>query len=301
MTLHPSLLSRALVGGVAALVLAAVPLLSRSADAVIHPGDQLAIAVYGDPSLSQTTVVQPDGTIQYPLVGRISLAGKTASEAHDLLTGAIGRYVKRPLLTVNVAQAGQTNVLVLGNVKNPGKYQVRSGARLTDAIASASGVAIINGDYPAARVSQSDGTILTASLQDLLHGGDATQNLLLGENAIVYVVGAETINVHVLGAVTHPGLVSINRGDRLTMALARAGAESQARPDLNHVYITRQNPATGKADSSVVNLYEAVQHGDLRSDPVLQKDDTVYVSETRQPNPYSLGVFSFLGNLIRLY
>lgn len=266
----------------------------------IHPGDQLAISVYDVPNLSRTVTVQADGAIQYPLVGAVPVAGLTPDKARDVLAHRLTAYVKRPQVTLTIQQSGQMNVLVLGNVKGPGKYMLQGGARLTDAIAAGGGVATMNGEYPTVRVSRPDGTFATQSLQDLLVKGDAAQNVVLSNDAIVYVTGAETIRVQVLGAVTRPGNVEVHQGDRLSMALARAGAEAQAKPDLNRVYLTRKDPATGKSVSYQVDLYAALQRGDSRFDPILMKNDTVYVPEARQISPATIGVLGILGRVLGL-
>ncbi len=117
---------------------------------------------------------------------------------------------------------------------------------------------------------------------------------------MIYVTGAETIRVQVLGAVTRPGNVDVFEGDRLSVALARAGAEAQVKPDLNHVYIRRKDATTGQSVSYEVDLFKALKGGDPRFDPILQKDDTVYVPETRQVSPATIGILSILGRLIGL-
>ncbi len=268
--------------------------------AVIHPGDHLAISVYEHPDLSQVAIVQADGTIQYPLVGRVFVGGLSAAEAQNALAKALRKFVKHPIVALSVQQQGQISVLVLGNVKNSGKYQMRSGSRLTDAIAASAGVAQINGEYPSARISQ-DNTVEVVSLQKLLRDGDNSVNLGLEDNAIVYVTGAETIRVQVLGAVSRPGNVDVNEGDRLSMALARAGTEASAKPDLNRVYLTRVDPATGKTlPSYEINLYQALKRGDQRYDPILKKDDKIYVSEARQINGATIGILGLLGRLLGL-
>ena len=268
---------------------------------VIHPGDLLAISVFDEPLLPQTVVVQSDGTIQYPLAGRVLVGGMSAAEARDVLTRALHKYMKHPAVTLAVQQQGQISVLVLGNVKTSGKFQMRSGARLSDAIAAAAGVGSFNGELPPARITESDGTLVTASLEKLIRGGDATQNLPLEDNSIVYVTGAETIRVQVLGAVSRPGNVEVNEGDRLTMALARAGADANVRPDLNRVFLTRIDPATGKTNSSFMfDVYQALQRGDQRYDPVLRKDDKIYVPEARSVSAGSMGLLGLLGRLLRI-
>ena len=282
------------IGRVVALALAcvavAVPRLAYAADGsyVIHPGDQLNVAVYGDATLTQPATVLPDGTIQYPLVGRLHIAGMTPSVAARAITERLERYVRHPLVTVNLAQQGLLNIIVLGNVKTPGKYQVRNDAHLTDAVAVAGGLGPTNGDLPIARLTEPDGSLKSVSLQALLHDGDATQNLPLTNDATVYVIGPNTFTVSVLGAVDRPGAIEVDEGDRLSLALSRAGV-SGVRSDLSKVTVTRIDK-TATVRHSEINMYAALQHGDLRFDPVLRKGDTVFVPEARQPLQFNPGV-----------
>jgi protein involved in polysaccharide export with SLBB domain len=297
---------RALVALCASILLATAPFAARAADvpppsaSVIHPGDTLAIAVYGDPPL--TSVVQADGTIQHPIAGRVLVAGMSAAEARDSLVAALKKYVKHPVVALSVQQQGQISVTVMGNVKTAGKYQMRSGAHLSEAVAAAGGVNTMNGEYPPVRVSQADGSIVTASMQKLLHDGDSTQNVALDDNAMVYVTGAETIRVQILGAVSRPGNVEINKGDRLSMALARAGVDSSTHPDLNRVFLTRTDLATGNTlPSFQIDVHKALEQGDQRYDPIMQRDDKVFVAEARQFSPMSIGLLGILGRLLRVY
>ena len=268
---------------------------------VIHPGDQLGISVFDEPTLPATAIVQADGTIQYPLAGRVLVGGLTPAEARDTLVRALHKYFKHPSVTLSVLQPGLINVLVYGNVKTTGRYQVRTGARIFDAVAAAGGILYQNGEYPDARISELDGTLTTVSLDKLIRGGDATQNLPLEDNTIVYVTGGETIRVQVLGAVSRPGNVDVTIGERLTMALARAGAEASAHSDLSRVFLSRVDPATGKATQSYqIDVRKAFANADPRYDPVLQKGDKILVEESRGFNAGTAGILGILGRLLRL-
>jgi protein involved in polysaccharide export with SLBB domain len=272
-----------------------------SVSPVIHPGDQLSISVFDEPTLPSTVIVQADGTIQYPLAGRVLVAGLTPAEARDTLVRALHKYFKHPSVTLGVLQQGQINVLVYGNVKATGRYLLRTGARIFDAVAASGGIAYQNGEYPDARISELDGTLTTVSLDKLIRGGDATQNLPLEDNTIVYVTGGETIRVQVLGAVSRPGNVDVTIGERLTMALARAGAEASAHSDLSRVLLSRVDPATGKATQSYqIDVRKAFANADPRYDPVLQKGDKILVEETRSFSAGTAGILGILGRLLRL-
>lgn len=252
----------------------------------INPGDELNVQVFGEPTLTQTVSVLDDGTVEYPLIGRVAVGGKTPSQAADTIKTDLTKYLKHPIVTVALSQQGQNNVLVLGNVKTPGKYVVRSGAHLSDAIAAAGGLGNTNGNYPDARVTQANGTSAEVSLQQLLVSGKGNLNVPISNNAIVYVEGPLPIQVEVLGAVDKPGYYQVHQGDRLSMAIAQAGTSVNSKADLNHVFVTRE--VNGKPEKQEVNMYNALKGGDFKnSDPMLSKDDVVYVPQAKQPNLFN--------------
>jgi polysaccharide biosynthesis/export protein len=248
---------------------------------VIHPGDQLSVQVFGDQSLTQTVMVLSDGSVDYPLIGRVPVAGKTPEQAAAALGERLHLYVRHPVVNVTIAQLGQPDVLVLGDVKTPGKYQLRSDARVTDAIAAAGGLANVNGAFPEARIADANGNVSSVSLQKLLHDGDVALDQRLGEGSVVYVPGPTQFTVDVAGAVDHPGDIQVNQGDHLSVAIARAGDSSSAQSDLNHIRLIRVGP-DGKQTTTEINLYQALKNGDQSADVALQKGDVIYVPQAFQ-------------------
>jgi polysaccharide export outer membrane protein len=276
----------------AAAVLAAaslfVPQIACAVDGTaIHPGDQLSVQVYGDQTLTQTVTVLNDGTIAYPLIGQVPVAGKTPAEAAATLKVRLLKFVRHPVVTVAITQLAQPNVMVLGDVKNPGKYQLRSDARLSDAIAAAGGLSDQDGNYPLARISDPSGQVSQVSLQRLLRGGDTSADERLGEGDVVYVPGPIQFYVNVTGAVDHPGPVQVNQGDGLAVAIAKAGNSANAQSDLNHVRLIRTD-SSGKQTSQEINLYQALQNNDKSANVALQKGDTIFVPQTRQKHGDSI-------------
>jgi polysaccharide biosynthesis/export protein len=286
------------------MLLACVPIpglavVSAPSGYVLHPGDQLAVTVFDEPSLSQTATVLPDGTITYPLVGQLEVGGETVKAATSKLTNALEQYVKNPIVSIAVTQLGSYNVLVLGDVKTPGKYLLPSSARLADAIAAAGGLDVTNGDYPDARLSIDNGPPISVSLQSLMREGDVNANLPLGSETVVYVPGPTPMQVEVIGSVDKPGTVQVHVGDRLAMAIAAAGTTTGSRADLSHIRVTRLAP-DGSTSVSEYNLFNALKNGDLGSDPVLAKNDVIYVPEAHNPGALSAAAQTVMFVLSRL-
>jgi len=268
---------------IAGVLLAVVALLGAQtalADTSIAPGDVLDVQVFGEPTLSQQLTVARDGSITMPLVGRVIVRGMSTTQTATTIAVGLKRYLRSPIVQVGIKTEAQYTVLVLGNVKTPGRYTVQPGSRLSDALAAAGGMGPVSGPLPMARVSVGD-VIHEVSLDALLRKGDLSADLPLADAAAIYVPAPATIRVRVLGAVDHPGVVEVNQGDRLAVAVAKAGNSPNSNADLNHIRVTRAVP--GSAPTVVeVNLYHSLQNGDLSTDLVLQPDDMVFVPEAKR-------------------
>lgn len=251
-----------------------------SPDYIIHSGDQLNVQVFGDASLSQVVTVLPSGDIQYPLIGKVHVAGQSPDQAAKTIGHALMKYVRKPVVSIILAQQGQINVLVLGGVQHPGKYQLTSAAKLTDAVSVAGGLAGTAQAYPTAKMTDYSGQMREVSLQKLYGEGDTSLDLPVTDGSIVYIPSPVLIDVEVSGAVDHPGEVELSQGDRLSMAIAKAGNSNNADADLNNIHVTRTSP-TGQIQNFNVNLYDSLQHGDTNVDMPLQKGDVVFVPKSK--------------------
>lgn len=285
-----------------AAVALATPAVSEATvqpDYKIRPGDVLAVTVFGEPSLTQPILkVLPSGSIVEPLAGQIHVGGLTPPQAGDAVARALEHYIKHPQVSVAVSQVGALDVYVLGNVKVPGKYQLQPESRLMDALAAAGGLGPVDGVLPDARVSVGD-DVRTVPLQKLLHEGDLSLNAPLDNQMTVYVPSPITFNVEVYGAVDKPGDVTMHEGDRLVMAIARAGTSTNANSDLNKIVVTHRQPS-GTVDSQTINLYEVYKNGDTQKDVVLQKGDVVYVPQGKGKRDTVSPLSGLLFSLLRI-
>jgi hypothetical protein len=87
-----------------------------------------------------------------------------------------------------------------------------------------------------------------------------------------------SFSISVTGAVSRPGSVELHDGDRLSLALARAGVDASIPADLERVYVL-QFDITGRLTGRVLNLLQAFQRGDRDSDPVLHAGQMVFVPQ----------------------
>lgn len=104
----------------------------------VGKGDKLKISVFNEPLLSGEYTVWPTGTISYPLLGEVPMAGLTVREAQQSLIQKLsGRYLVNPNVLVELIS--QKPIYVLGEVGKAGEYPYRDGLTVMSAIALAGG------------------------------------------------------------------------------------------------------------------------------------------------------------------
>jgi polysaccharide export outer membrane protein len=102
--------------------------------------DVLDVFVWKNAELSRTVVVRPDGKISLPLVNDAMAAGLTPATLRQELTTRLAEYVPTPEVAVIVREVHSAKVSVVGAVRTPGRYEVRSPATVLEMIALAQGL-----------------------------------------------------------------------------------------------------------------------------------------------------------------
>jgi polysaccharide biosynthesis/export protein len=106
----------------------------------IGPEDLLDISVWKNVELSRVVPVRPDGKVSLPLVNDIQAAGLTPTELRDQITTKLAEYIPAPEVSVMVREVHSRKVAVVGAVKMPGRYEMKSPMTVLEAIALAQGL-----------------------------------------------------------------------------------------------------------------------------------------------------------------
>jgi protein involved in polysaccharide export with SLBB domain len=102
--------------------------------------DTFEVRVYGEPELSGAFRVATDGSIDYPLAGRLQVAGLRTGEIQRLLVTSLkDRYLKEPQVVVTIKDRNSQKISVFGQVARPGQVGYYPNMTIVDAIASAGG------------------------------------------------------------------------------------------------------------------------------------------------------------------
>ena len=117
-----------------------VPVGDHTPVARIQARDTISIDIAGQPSLSGESTVRDDGSYFNPLVGSVALAGLTLAEAGATLQARLKAVVVAPVVAVALVRTAPIRVGVMGEVKNPGSYELTRDRRLSAALLAAGGL-----------------------------------------------------------------------------------------------------------------------------------------------------------------
>jgi polysaccharide biosynthesis/export protein len=120
---HLLLIGLILVGGVPGRALAI------DADYRLNPGDDLQITVWKEDGLDRETIVLPDGTIDFPLIGTIMARGRTTAEVREAIAKGLASTIPDATVTVAVRSPLGNVIDVIGQVQKPG--EIATGHRLS--------------------------------------------------------------------------------------------------------------------------------------------------------------------------
>ena len=231
-------------------------------------GDMVRVSVFRNPELTTEARVSERGTILFPMIGEVNVAGLTPSQAGQRIADKLraGRYVVNPEVTVSMMQVNSRQVSVLGNVLKPGRYPLDSTTvRVTDFIALAGGVGPTGSD---------DVTILTnrngkpekieVDLGQMFRSGDLSSNVALEPGDTIYVHKAPM--VYVYGEVQKGGAYRVEPGMTVMQAIAMGGGITPRGTDRGIKISRRDGHGMRRIDANL-------------TDPV-QPDDTIYVRES---------------------
>ena len=161
-------------------------------DYIIGPGDSVNVFVWGNPDLSATVPVRPDGKITTPLVEDVQASGKTPTELAREMEERLGTYIKNPVATVIVTSfigRFSEQIRVVGQAAQPQSLPYREHLTLLDVMISVGGLTEFASGNSASLVRTEDGTQkqYRVRIDDLLNDGDISANVAMRPGDIVII------------------------------------------------------------------------------------------------------------------
>ena len=226
-----------------------LPLLSGPVppDYKLGPGDVLVLILTGEVELAYTLQITREGFVLIPQVGQVYLSNMALSQARDVLRPRLGRVysgVRGPNPTIqfdiSVANVRANQVYVVGEVTQPGAYQISSLGTVLTALYASGGVTE-RANMREIQVQRARKTVATLDLYDYLLHGDTHSDIRLETGDVVFVP-VHTTRVQVTGAVIRPAIYDLKAGQKLGDLIEAAGG-FRADAALKRVSIQRIVPS----------------------------------------------------------
>ena len=261
----------------------------------IGVGDVVGIVVYDHPDLIAPAIaasgqsggdptsvgaapgfiVNTDGQISFPFVGRLKVTGLTEFDASDQLAKRLAKYIKNPQVTFRVQAFRSRRAYIEGEVRSPG-MQIFTDIPMTlpQAISRAGGITAM-GDRSTVQITRADvSTKVDLSVLDEL--GINPSKILLQNDDLVNVRSRDDSKVYVMGEVARPSALPMRNGRMsLNEALGEAGGPDKLTANTAQIYVIRNNAQGGTA---LFHLNAAAPTALALADVfVLKPRDVVYV------------------------
>ena len=225
------------------------------ADYKLGPGDQLVLILTGDVELAYTLQVTREGFVLIPQVGQLFVSNLTLDQLRDLLYTRLGRVysgVRRGAAAttrfdITVANVRANQAYVVGEVAQPGAYQISSLGTVLTALYAAGGVTE-RANLRAVEVRRLGKSIATFDLYDYLLRGDTRHDVRLETGDVVFVP-VHGPRAQITGAVRRPAIYELKAGGGLAGLIEDAGG---FRPDaqLKRLSVFRLLPAAERGPGS---------------------------------------------------
>lgn len=246
----------------------------------ILPGDNLQITVYGHDELPKEVRVEPDGTIKYPFMKDIKVDGMTLEQLNRIISARLTQYIGgRAEVLTGFSELEEIEVIVLGQVNQPGAHRIPKHHTMQGAIATAGG-ANARSDLDKTkliRINPETGfreEQVVPMVTLIVETGDISKLPPLRNGDVIFVpsiYGAVFVNV--LGAVNRPGNYELFPGANLIDVIFLAGGPKDD-ASIRNVKLIRR---IGAAQTEEIVDIEKVLKAKGGQVPLLEPSDIVFV------------------------
>jgi polysaccharide biosynthesis/export protein len=258
---------------------------------VLDQGDLLNVHIYGSADYSPVVRVAADGTIQLPLIGILAVRDLSVEEAETRIAKALidGGMYKNPQVNIQVVEAPNHVINVVGEVKSPALIPAAAARRLLDALNGAGGMLTTASHTITILRSSVPDPIVVELGSDPVHSASADIPVFSGDTIIVSRMGS----YYVLGSVKSQGVFPLEPNSPTTLidALAVAGGPFFEAKQ-SQVRIIRTIGNTRKEVR--IDMARVVAGKD--PDPIIAADDIIYIpSSTLKAAIKSGGIGTLFG------
>jgi polysaccharide export outer membrane protein len=225
----------------------------------VGPQDILLVTVWDHPEITLPLgqyrtdaatgmVVDEDGFLYFPFVGKVRVGGLTTTQTREALTSQLGKVLQKPQVDVKVIAYRSQKIFVGGEVKTPAVYNVSDVPfTLAEAVNRAGGFLPTADDSRMVLTRGNRSWIL--DFQGLMAAGNRIGQILLKDGDSLHVPNSLEQPVYLLGELVKPGTLPMIHGNlSLAKAISDAGGIQSTSADAHSIYVIRAGSAAKAVD-----------------------------------------------------
>ena len=203
---------------------------------VLDIGDILNIQLVGQINETEDYIINNDGSISLPDVGKIIIAGLSLNEASQFIKSKINAALIGTEAFISLSEIRDVNVMVSGNAKNPGIYTLTGNSNILHAVSVAGGISEF-GSVREINLLRDNKVIETLDVYDLLIEGKYNIKKRLRSGDVVFVEARKNV-VTIDGAVHRPAKYEVSDDQSLDSVIKYANGIKQT-ADLENMSLER--------------------------------------------------------------
>lgn len=155
----------------------------------VGPGDVLEVSVWRDETLSRELIVPPDGILSFPLIGDVNVVSMSVPEVREVIKKKLADYIPDASVSVIIKKIVSLNAYVIGQVKNPGVFQITMETRVMHLLSMAQGLTPFASERDIHILRQKNNKIekIRFDYKEVLKGNNLEQDILLQRGDILVV------------------------------------------------------------------------------------------------------------------
>ncbi len=255
-------------------------------DYVLGPGDELRITIWGSLENTYVQTVDHYGRIYLPTIGPVRVWGLNFSQAEKLILAHLSRYYKDFQSSVTMGHLRTIRVYIVGEVAQPGAYNISALSTITNALFAAGGPNK-TGSLRNIQLKRNQHMVEYFDFYDFLLHGDKSRDLRLEAGDVIFVPPIGSI-AGIMGKIKRSAIYELKEPIRINDLITMAGGLTP-QSYLKRVQIIRTKP---NAEREVIDLdlTHAEKDGTTPKGIELQNGDLViiYPTDPRIYNTFSL-------------
>ena len=207
---------------------------------ILGPADRVSIDLTDTDDLDGTYLIDQEGMIDLPFIGKVKLDDLTLNEAQNILLQVIQNFYKNPDLQINIEEFNSSKVYIVGAVRNQITINLdQKPIKLIEAAIQANfNPSAADKLYGTKGLLRRDNRVYKIDLLNAFQSNDDKENFYLKKDDVIFI-DRNSDAIHVFGEVTKPGVYFPNMDYSLTELISTAGL-NQLTANAKKVYVIRE-------------------------------------------------------------